>query len=129
MSNHKFDSKWRAVIRVLAGNFLEMYDFMVYAYYASYIAHEMFPGRAGKMGAYYPLARNEWIGLAGVNRELQRTDFYLRPRHSAARVWDRRDHRAYWDFRASIRLPSPCMPPRFSLVCAAKSTSSDCRRM
>jgi metabolite-proton symporter len=43
MSDHKSDSKWRAVIRVSAGNFLEMYDFMVYAYYASYIAHEIFP--------------------------------------------------------------------------------------
>ena len=32
-----------AVIRVASGNFLEMYDFMVYAYYASYIAREIFP--------------------------------------------------------------------------------------
>jgi metabolite-proton symporter len=32
-----------AVVRVSSGNFLEMYDFMVYAYYASYIAHEIFP--------------------------------------------------------------------------------------
>ena len=43
MSDHKSDSKWRGVIRVSSGNFLEMYDFMVYAYYASYIAHEIFP--------------------------------------------------------------------------------------
>jgi metabolite-proton symporter len=43
MNDHKSDSKWRGVIRVSAGNFLEMYDFMVYAYYASYIAHEIFP--------------------------------------------------------------------------------------
>lgn len=43
MGDHKSDSKWRGVIRVSAGNFLEMYDFMVYAYYASYIAHEIFP--------------------------------------------------------------------------------------
>jgi MFS transporter, MHS family, citrate/tricarballylate:H+ symporter len=43
MSDPKSDSKWRAVIRVSSGNFLEMYDFMVYAYYASYIAHEIFP--------------------------------------------------------------------------------------
>jgi metabolite-proton symporter len=33
----------RSVIRVASGNFLEMYDFMVYAYYASYIAREIFP--------------------------------------------------------------------------------------
>ena len=36
-------SKVGAVIRVASGNFLEMYDFMVYAYYASYIAQEIFP--------------------------------------------------------------------------------------
>jgi metabolite-proton symporter len=43
MSDPKSGSKVGAVIRVSAGNFLEMYDFMVYAYYASYIAHEIFP--------------------------------------------------------------------------------------
>jgi len=43
MSNQATNSKMGAVIRVSAGNFLEMYDFMVYAYYASYIAHEIFP--------------------------------------------------------------------------------------
>ena len=37
------NSKTRNVIRVSSGNFLEMYDFMVYAYYASYIAREIFP--------------------------------------------------------------------------------------
>jgi metabolite-proton symporter len=37
------NSKIGNVVRVSAGNFLEMYDFMVYAYYASYIAHEIFP--------------------------------------------------------------------------------------
>jgi metabolite-proton symporter len=36
-------SKIGAVVRVASGNFLEMYDFMVYAYYASYIAREIFP--------------------------------------------------------------------------------------
>lgn len=36
-------SKTRAIVRVASGNFLEMYDFMVYAYYASYIAREIFP--------------------------------------------------------------------------------------
>lgn len=43
MNEQTSDSKIRAVIRVSSGNFLEMYDFMVYAYYASYIAHEIFP--------------------------------------------------------------------------------------
>lgn len=32
-----------SIVRVASGNFLEMYDFMVYAYYASYIANEIFP--------------------------------------------------------------------------------------
>jgi metabolite-proton symporter len=32
-----------AVLRVSSGNFLEMYDFMVYGYYASYIAKVFFP--------------------------------------------------------------------------------------
>jgi metabolite-proton symporter len=36
-------SKIRAVIRVASGNFLEMYDFMVYGYYAVYIAKTFFP--------------------------------------------------------------------------------------
>jgi MFS transporter, MHS family, citrate/tricarballylate:H+ symporter len=43
MNVQESHSKLRAVIRVSSGNFLEMYDFMVYAYYASYIAHEIFP--------------------------------------------------------------------------------------
>ena len=37
------NSKVGNVIRVSSGNFLEMYDFMVYAYYASYIAQAFFP--------------------------------------------------------------------------------------
>lgn len=36
-------TKIGAVIRVASGNFLEMYDFMVYGYYASYIAKTFFP--------------------------------------------------------------------------------------
>jgi metabolite-proton symporter len=32
-----------AVVRVTSGNFLEMYDFMIYAYYASYIGRAFFP--------------------------------------------------------------------------------------
>jgi MFS transporter, MHS family, citrate/tricarballylate:H+ symporter len=43
MSNRERSSKVRSVIRVSSGNFLEMYDFMVYAYYATYIAREIFP--------------------------------------------------------------------------------------
>ncbi len=36
-------SKIRSVVRVASGNFLEMYDFMVYGYYAKAIAAEFFP--------------------------------------------------------------------------------------
>ncbi len=43
MSTQSRTSQIGNVMRVSSGNFLEMYDFMVYAYYASYIAHEIFP--------------------------------------------------------------------------------------
>src|SRR6202163_149538 len=46
MSTQTSSSKLGNVIRVSSGNFLEMYDFMVYAYYASYIAHEIFPSNS-----------------------------------------------------------------------------------
>ncbi|WP_246797048.1 MFS transporter [Burkholderia perseverans] len=39
----KQESKARTVFRVVSGNFLEMYDFMVYGYYASAIAKTYFP--------------------------------------------------------------------------------------
>lgn len=35
--------KIKAVVRVSAGNFLEMYDFIIYGYYATYIARTFFP--------------------------------------------------------------------------------------
>jgi MFS family permease len=34
-----------AIMRVTSGNFLEMYDFMIYAYYASYIGQAFFPSK------------------------------------------------------------------------------------
>ncbi|PMS35626.1 metabolite-proton symporter [Trinickia symbiotica] len=37
------ESKFLTVFRVVSGNFLEMYDFMVYGYYASAIAKTYFP--------------------------------------------------------------------------------------
>jgi len=43
MSAQASNSKIGSVIRVSSGNFLEMYDFMVFAYYATYIAREIFP--------------------------------------------------------------------------------------
>src|SRR5450631_2536562 len=36
-------SKIKAVVRVATGNFLEMYDFMVFGYYAAAIGHAFFP--------------------------------------------------------------------------------------
>lgn len=39
----KAQANARTVIRVVSGNFLEMYDFMVYGFYASSIAKAMFP--------------------------------------------------------------------------------------
>src|SRR5260370_1345768 len=44
-SEHK--SKIWAVIRVSSGNFLEMYDFMVFGYYAAAIGRAFFPGGNG----------------------------------------------------------------------------------
>ena len=35
--------KVKSVVRVAAGNFLEMYDFMIYGYYASAIGRAFFP--------------------------------------------------------------------------------------
>lgn len=43
MANHDRKSKVWAVIRVSAGNFLEMYDFMVFGYYAAAIGRAFFP--------------------------------------------------------------------------------------
>src|SRR6267142_1721810 len=39
-------AKVRSVVRVASGNFLEMYDFMVYGYYAKAIATEFFPSQS-----------------------------------------------------------------------------------
>ncbi len=44
MHNHNpNESRARAIFRVVSGNFLEMYDFMVYGYYAKAIADTFFP--------------------------------------------------------------------------------------
>lgn len=43
MSELSSESKLCSVLRVTSGNFLEMYDFMVYGYYASAIARTYFP--------------------------------------------------------------------------------------
>jgi MFS family permease len=38
--------RFKAILRVVSGNFLEMYDFMVYGYYAPYIAKTYFPSHS-----------------------------------------------------------------------------------
>ena len=43
MTPSERSAKIRAVIRVAAGNFLEMYDFMVFGYYAAAIGRAFFP--------------------------------------------------------------------------------------
>ena len=45
MSNER-SKKIKSVIRVASGNFLEMYDFMVYGYYAKAIAAAFFPSKS-----------------------------------------------------------------------------------
>ncbi|MCW3480839.1 MFS transporter [Neisseriaceae bacterium JH1-16] len=42
-SSQPRQSQARTVFRVVSGNFLEMYDFMVYGFYATAIAHTFFP--------------------------------------------------------------------------------------
>jgi MFS transporter, MHS family, citrate/tricarballylate:H+ symporter len=39
-------SKIGAIVRVASGNFLEMYDFIVYGYYAVYIGKAFFPSHS-----------------------------------------------------------------------------------
>jgi MFS family permease len=39
-------AKAYSVFRVASGNFLEMYNFMLFAYYAQYIAHDIFPSNS-----------------------------------------------------------------------------------
>ena len=43
MTTKARNQKILGIIRVSSGNFLEMYDFIVYGYYASYIAKTFFP--------------------------------------------------------------------------------------
>jgi MFS family permease len=49
-------SKIKAVIRVAGGNFLEMYDFMVFGYYASAIGRTFFPKSSEFASLMYSLA-------------------------------------------------------------------------
>jgi metabolite-proton symporter len=87
MSNQTTNSKFGNVVRVSAGNFLEMYDFMVYAYYASYIAHEIFPSSSayaslmmtlGTFGAGYLMRPLGAVVLgAYVDRHGRRTGLIL----------------------------------------------------
>ena len=43
MTNSQRSEKVKTVVRVAVGNFLEMYDFMVFGYYAAAIGRTFFP--------------------------------------------------------------------------------------
>jgi MFS family permease len=87
MSIQPSSSKVGNVIRVSSGNFLEMYDFMVYAYYASYIAREIFPSSSayasmmmtlGTFGAGYLMRPLGAVILGGyVDRHGRRSGLIL----------------------------------------------------
>src|SRR5258708_22802608 len=87
MSIQPSSSKEGNVIRVSSGNFLEMYDFMVYAYYASYIAREIFPSSSayaslmmtlGTFGAGYLMRPLGAVILGGdVDRHGRRSRLIL----------------------------------------------------
>lgn len=49
-------SKIGSVVRISVGNFLEMYDFMVFGYYATAIGHAFFPGRNNFLSLMLSLA-------------------------------------------------------------------------
>ncbi|MET3552666.1 MFS family permease [Burkholderia sp. 567] len=74
-SSHS-ESPFRAVFRVVSGNFLEMYDFTVYAYYASAIARTFFP------------AENEFVSLL-LALSVFGAGFVMRPvgRSCSALTW------------------------------------------
>ena len=46
MSHSPLDSRIKNIIRVSSGNFLEMYDFIVFGYYAAAIGRTFFPGES-----------------------------------------------------------------------------------
>ena len=87
MNTQANNSKFGNVVRVSSGNFLEMYDFMVYAYYASYIAREIFPSSSayaslmmtlGTFGAGYLMRPLGAVVLgAYVDRHGRRTGLIL----------------------------------------------------
>ncbi|QGZ66067.1 MFS transporter [Paraburkholderia acidisoli] len=60
------ESRFRSVFRVVSGNFLEMFDFTVYAYYASAIARTFFP------------ADNEFVSLL-LALSVFGAGFFMRP--------------------------------------------------
>ena len=56
MTSQERSDKIKSVIRVAAGNFLEMYDFMVFGYYAAAIGRTFFPGTSEFASLMYSLA-------------------------------------------------------------------------
>ena len=59
------NTKTGAVIRAASGNFLELYDFLVYVYFASYIAKAFFPAQSEFVSLMFALGT---YGVASVAR-------------------------------------------------------------
>ncbi len=51
MNKQDRKSKINAVMRVSSGNFLEMYDFTIFGYYAASIGQSFFPGALRRMAS------------------------------------------------------------------------------
>src|ERR671935_1047715 len=56
MTQDERRGKIKSVVRVAAGNFLEMYDFMVFGYYAASIGRTFFPGTSEFASLMFSLA-------------------------------------------------------------------------
>ena len=65
LSRAERKAKMGAVIRAASGNFLELYDFLVYIYFASYIAKAFFPAQSEFMSLMLALGT---YGVASIAR-------------------------------------------------------------
>jgi MFS family permease len=65
LSTAQKKAKMGAVIRAASGNFLELYDFLVYIYFASYIAKAFFPAKTEFMSLMLALGT---YGVASIVR-------------------------------------------------------------
>src|SRR5258706_13703411 len=65
LSSDERREKMKAVIRAGSGNFLELYDFLVYVYFATYIAKAFFPNKSEFMSLMLALGT---YGVASIAR-------------------------------------------------------------